>query len=151
MHILHTRLCPCISAPGIILNSAINHFDTRWNITTFLIKFKQSCYRYKAAWTNSAVWTAPPPAMSTSHARRPPICWGRGLRQLDRDCIRYNIESKRCNNGIRISKRDIMRYMGYSLKTPEGGNRVDLNEKSSEFERILQQYKRYRNELSDRN
>ncbi len=67
---------------------------------------------------------------------------GKGLRQLDRDCIRYNIERKRCNNGIRISKRDIMRHMGYSLGTSERVKEPELDENASDFERILQQYKR---------
>lgn len=36
----------------------------------------------------------------------------KGLRQLDRDCVKYNIRRIKCNNGIRVSKRDIMRHLG---------------------------------------
>lgn len=61
---------------------------------------------------------------------------GKGLRQLDRDCIRYNIRRQKCNNGVRISKRDIMRHMGYFAPEPE-----DLEspgeEQMSEFDRIM--------------
>ena len=60
---------------------------------------------------------------------------GKGLRQLDRDCIRYNIRRQKCNNGVRISKRDIMRHLGYFAPEPE-----DLEppgeEQMSEFDRI---------------
>ena len=61
---------------------------------------------------------------------------GKGLRQLDRDCIRYNIRRQKCNNGVRISKRDIMRHLGYFAPEPE-----DLEppgeEQMSEFDRIM--------------
>ena len=61
---------------------------------------------------------------------------GKGLRQLDRDCIRYNIRRQKCNNGVRISKRDIMRHLGYVAPEPE-----DLEppgeEQMSEFDRIM--------------
>ena len=61
---------------------------------------------------------------------------GKGLRQLDRDCIRYNIRRQKCNNGVRISKRDIMRHLGYFAPEPE-----DLEppgeEQISEFDRIM--------------
>ena len=61
---------------------------------------------------------------------------GKGLRQLDRDCIRYNIRKHKCNNGVRISKRDIMRHLGYFAPEPE-----DLEppgeEQMSEFDRIM--------------
>ncbi len=36
----------------------------------------------------------------------------KGLRQMDRDCKRYGIRRKRCNNGVRISKRDILIHLG---------------------------------------
>ena len=61
---------------------------------------------------------------------------GKGLRQLDRDCIRYNIRRQKCNNGVRISKRVIMRHLGYFAPEPE-----DLEppgeEQMSEFDRIM--------------
>lgn len=61
---------------------------------------------------------------------------GKGLRQLDRDCIRYNIRRQKCNNGVRISKRDIMRHLGYFAPEPE-----DLEPpgeaQMSEFDRIM--------------
>ena len=61
---------------------------------------------------------------------------GKGLRQLDRDCIRYNIRRQKCNIGARISMRDIMRHLGYFAPEPE-----DLEppgeEQMSEFDRIM--------------
>ena len=67
---------------------------------------------------------------------------GKGLRQLDRDCIKYNIERKRCNNGIRISKRDIMRHMGYALEPGESSVESVTGDNATEFDRILRQYNR---------
>lgn len=67
---------------------------------------------------------------------------GKGLRQLDRDCIKYNIERKRCNNGIRISKRDIMRHMGYALGPGESSVESVTGDNATEFDRILRQYNR---------
>lgn len=61
---------------------------------------------------------------------------GKGLRQLDRDCIRYNIRRQKCNNGVRISKRDIMRHLGYFAPEPEDLEPPE-EEKMTEFDRIM--------------
>ena len=61
---------------------------------------------------------------------------GKGLRQLDRDCIRYNIRRQKCNNGVRISKRDIMRHLGYFTPEPEDLEPPE-EEKMTEFDRIM--------------
>ncbi len=55
---------------------------------------------------------------------------GKGLRQLDRDCAKYGIRRRNYNNGIRISKRDILVHIGAIS---------DGNEKESDndFNRIL--------------
>ena len=73
---------------------------------------------------------------------------GKGLRQLDRDCKRYNIRRKRCNNGIRISKYDIMKHMGIiEDDQPNTNSSVDFSaavqpprseeQAMTEFERIM--------------
>ncbi len=55
---------------------------------------------------------------------------GKGLRQMDRDCKRYGIRRKSCNNGIRISKRDILIHLGVISGT------LEIDSKN-EFEQIL--------------
>ena len=73
---------------------------------------------------------------------------GKGLRQLDRDCKKYNIRRKKCNNGIRISKYDIMKHLGMiEDDQPESSSTVDLSaavpkskvveQELTEFERIM--------------
>ena len=59
---------------------------------------------------------------------------GKGLRQTDRDCVRYGIKRKQCNNGIRISKRDILCHLGLLEKTAEEKNIND-------FDRIMNKRK----------
>ncbi len=73
---------------------------------------------------------------------------GKGLRQLDRDCKKYNIRRKKCNNGIRISKYDIMKHLGMIEEDqPEMSSTVDFSaavpkqksveQELTEFERIM--------------
>lgn len=75
---------------------------------------------------------------------------GKGLRQLDRDCKRYNIRRKRCNNGIRISKYDIMKHLGIIEEDEPKTSSVDFSaaiskerksetsdQPMTEFERIM--------------
>lgn len=72
---------------------------------------------------------------------------GKGLRQLDRDCKKYNIRRKKCNNGIRISKFDIMKHLGMIEEDqPVTSSSVDFSavpkpkaveQELTEFERIM--------------
>lgn len=72
---------------------------------------------------------------------------GKGLRQLDRDCKKYNIRRKKCNNGIRISKFDIMKHLGMIEEDqPVTISSVDFSavpkpkaveQELTEFERIM--------------
>ena len=73
---------------------------------------------------------------------------GKGLRQLDRDCKKYNIRRKKCNNGIRISKYDIMKHLGMIEEDqPVTSSTVDfsaavpkqktMEQELTEFERIM--------------
>lgn len=55
---------------------------------------------------------------------------GKSMRQMDRDCKRYGIRRKPFNNGIRISKRDVLCHIGV-LQDNES-----IRKKMSEFERI---------------
>lgn len=55
---------------------------------------------------------------------------GKSMRQMDRDCKRYGIRRKPFNNGIRISKRDVLCHIGV---IQDSDSRLD---KLSDFERI---------------
>lgn len=65
---------------------------------------------------------------------------GKGLRQLDRDCKKYNIRRKKCNNGIRISKYDIMKHLGMiEDDQPETSSTVDFSAAVSKQKRVEQE------------
>lgn len=55
---------------------------------------------------------------------------GKSMRQMDRDCKRYGIRRKPFNNGIRISKHDVLCHIG--VLQDDGSIRT----KMSDFERI---------------
>lgn len=55
---------------------------------------------------------------------------GKSMRQMDRDCKRYGIRRRPFNNGIRISKRDVLCHIG--VLQDDGS----IRSKMSDFERI---------------
>ncbi len=58
---------------------------------------------------------------------------GKSLRQLDRDCRRYDIRKVHANGGIRIPKIDLLVHMGL-VKCPEE------RASKSDLERILSKH-----------
>lgn len=51
---------------------------------------------------------------------------GKSLRQLDRDCRRYDIRKVHANGGIRIPKIDLLVHMGLVKRPEESASKSDL-------------------------
>lgn len=51
---------------------------------------------------------------------------GKSLRQLDRDCRRYDIRKVHANGGIRIPKIDLLVHMGLVKRPEERASKSDL-------------------------
>lgn len=58
----------------------------------------------------------------------------KSLRQLDRDCIRYDIPKEHVNGGIRIRKSEILKFMGVFPDPKPVNDPPRIRE--SEFDRI---------------